>query len=293
MKRLLLIILGVFLLAFVVITLLKRQSPEERSGSTHQAARTARRDSVTKFWAVYRQATRARIQGDLEQAADYYTEALALNDRHEDALYYGGNVYFQLGRFQDAKQAWSRLIRVNPLSTRAYIELGDLYLTKEYNLEEAKPLYRRAFQISKEETGPLVRLARVAVLEGDLRQAQQYYQDILRAYANREAFFLSGYIAWTTGAEQKAWEFFGKSVNYTASSASKSAFSNEGVTKTGDPEEYVRMEGLFDRWLRNLDQVDAGFTRQDMVAMYRDVQSYLQSMRTKVQAGAVTHADSD
>jgi len=293
MKRLLPLILGLFLLAFALITVLRRRSPEERSATAQQSARTARRDSVTQFWAVYREATRYRIQGALEQAAEKYTEALRLNDRHEDALYYGGNVYFQLGRFQEAKRAWARLIRVNPLSTRAYIELGDLYLTEEHNLEEAKPLYRRAFQISKEETGPLIRLARVAVLEGDLDQAAQYYQDILRAYPNREAFFLTGYIAWRAGAEQNAWEFFGKSVNYDASSGSKSGFSNEGDTKTGDPTEYVRMEGLFDGWIRKLARLDSGVTRREMAAMYRDVQSYLQSMRTKVQSGADTHADPD
>lgn len=293
MKRIVLVIFGIFLLAFAVITYLKHQSPGDRPPAAQQSARIAHRDSVTKFWAVYREATEYRIRGELEQAARKYTEALSLNDRHEDALYYGGNVYYQLGRFQDAKRAWARLIQVNPLSTRAYIELGDLYLTEEYNLEEAKPLYLRAFQISQEETGPLIRLARVAVLVGNLPQAEQYYQDILRAYSNREAYLLTGYIAWRTGAEQKAFDLFGKSVNYTASSSSKHAVSNEGDTKTGNPMEYGQMEGLFDSWLRKVVQVGAGYTRQDMTEMYQAIRSYLQTMRTKVHAGAVTNADSD
>lgn len=293
MKRRLPIILGLFVLVFVVITYLKRETPEKSSSATEQSSRLSHRDSVTEFWAVYREATQCRIQGKPELAAEKYTEALSLNDRHEDALYYGGNVYYQLGRFQEAERAWSRLTQVNPLSTRAYIELGDLYLTEEYNLRKAKPLYQRAFQISKEETGPLVRLARVAVLEGNLSLAEQYYQDILRAYPNREAYLLTGYLAWKTGAEQKAFDRFGKSVKYTASASSKHAISNEGDTKTGNPMEYVHMEGLFDSWLRKVTQVRAEYTRKDMTELYQNLRVYLQTMRDKVQAGAETNADAN
>ncbi|MBI2505923.1 MAG: tetratricopeptide repeat protein, partial [Candidatus Latescibacteria bacterium] len=83
---------------------------------------------VRRFWELYNRATSLRLQGQWEVAAAQYQEALALDPRHEDCLYYLGNAFFELGRFEEAAATWKRLIETNPnQSSRAHAQLGMLY----------------------------------------------------------------------------------------------------------------------------------------------------------------------
>ncbi|MFQ5932967.1 MAG: tetratricopeptide repeat protein, partial [Nitrospiraceae bacterium] len=178
MNKLFALVLGVLLLLFLGITLLKNRSPGDDILDVTRVAAPAERARIQRFWELYRQATGHRIAGRTRQAVETYAGALELNTEHEDALYYLGNVYFDLGEFADAETAWKRLVDVNPTSARAHSQLGNLYLCFDYeelvDLEAAEAEFQRALDIYKEDTGPLLRLGEIALIRGDVAQARYY-----------------------------------------------------------------------------------------------------------------------
>lgn len=286
MKRWYLIIGILLIISFAGISLLKQPDRSASTEQTPEAIRNAERTRITEFWNLYRTATRARIAGRYEEAEALYHQALQLNPQHEDALYYGGNVLLSLNKPEKAEQLWQRLLRVNPQSTRGLIQLGDLYLQEYSNPEQAGKYFDRAFRISKEETGPLLRLGRLALLKGNLQEAQQYLGDVRRAYDNVEAYFLSGYIAWKLEEEDSAFDLFSNSVKYATSMKAPSDFSSEGDTQAADSTEVASEEGLFAPWLERLTQSKTPSNHTEMMQYYREVEKYLRQLREKMQGGA-------
>ena len=84
----------------------------------------AEKARVLAFWKTYEEATDLRLAGRLAEAASAYERALELEPRHEDALYYLGHCSRELGEFQAARDAYARLIEVNPHSSRGHLALG-------------------------------------------------------------------------------------------------------------------------------------------------------------------------
>ena len=196
------------------------------------------REEVLRFWELYRRATRHRIEARLQQAALDYARALELNPRHEDALYYVGNMYFELGEYDSAEAAWRRLIEVNDVSARAHARLGDLYMCPElerfFSLSAAEAEYERARQINQEETGPLLRLAQIALLRGDLAAALDYLDAVIGSnHSSVEAHYLKGYVAWKRGDVGQAEAALAEAVRFAGPMESPAGMSQEGDTRTG------------------------------------------------------------
>jgi tetratricopeptide (TPR) repeat protein len=196
--------------------------------------------AIPEFWSLYREATNARSEGRFAAARDAYRQALALNDRHEDVLYYLGNMEFELGNFRAAEIAWRRLAEINSASARAHSRLGDLYACPDagapWDLRRAEAEYARASALNREETGPLLRLGEVALLQGDLKGAAQHFTAVIATHPRSvEAHYLKGYVAWKRGDKAAAGAAYRDAEAFTraALAAAPPAVPSEGDTKHG------------------------------------------------------------
>ena len=182
-----------------------------RSPARDEAAgtRDPQRQRVVDFWNRLSAATEARTRRDFAGAARLYEEALVLEPRHEDGLYYLGQSRRELGQAEAARLAFERLLEVNPASARGHLALGALFASPEpsepMDLGKAERHLRRAHEINGEETGPLVRLGEVALLAGRSAEARRWLESALRTNPKSvEAAFLAGYLGREEGGETAA-----------------------------------------------------------------------------------------
>jgi Flp pilus assembly protein TadD len=182
-----------------------------RGPARDEAAGTSdpQRQRVVDFWNRLSAATEARTRRDFAQAARLYEEALVLEPRHEDALYYFGQCRRELGQAEAARVAFERLLEVNPASARGHLALGALFASPDpgepMDLARAERHLRRAHEINGEETGPVVRLGEVALLTERSTEARRWFEAALRTNPKSvEAAFLAGYLGWEEGHETTA-----------------------------------------------------------------------------------------
>ena len=198
----------------------------------------ASRARIRQFWETFREATGHRMAGRIAEARDAYSRALELNPRHEDALYYLGNMQVELGHYLEALAAWQRLVQVNPASARGHSRLGDLYLCADpgapRDLSRSEAEFRRAAEINREETGPLLRLGELALIRGDRVGAKSYLDAVIGSHAGSvEAHWLKGYLAWKQARPEDAAALLRQSVVLAHRSQIVAQPSGEGDTKSG------------------------------------------------------------
>jgi Flp pilus assembly protein TadD len=141
-----------------------------------------------------------------------------------------------LGDFQGAAAVWRTLVSVNPSSARTQSQLGGLYMCLDpgapLQLDSAERHMRRAHEINKEETGPLLRLGEVALMRGDAEAARRLFETVLATdEANGPAHFYAGYIAWKSNSATLARQEFRRAAD--AAGAPMAAVPGEGDTKRG------------------------------------------------------------
>lgn len=164
-------------------------------------------DARREFWARYARAKAAREAGDLDAAITAYRDALTLQQDHEDALYWLGNSLLETDRGAEALGVWSRLVEVNPLSSRAHQQIGVVRSLPgaTFDLTEAEAHFRRASDINREESGPFVRLGEVLVATGRLEEAHEWLSAAARLNPKAaSALYLSGYVKWKAGHRAEA-----------------------------------------------------------------------------------------
>jgi enediyne biosynthesis protein E4 len=196
------------------------------------------RDGIRRFWTIYREASAQRIARQPQRAAATYALALELNPRHEDALYYAGSMRLEIGDYAGAAAAWRQLIAVNPASARTHSRLGELHAcldrTAPFQLDSAELHLRRAHELNKEENGPLVRLAEVALMRGDRESARRDLAAVLKTDAsNVTAHFYTGYLALRDKDLPKARDELRRAAKTPLSPLPAGAASGEGDTKAG------------------------------------------------------------
>jgi tetratricopeptide (TPR) repeat protein len=205
-----------------------------------QASRGVRRDAtVLQFWRTFNESTALRMKGDHTAASRAYEEALSLDPRHEDSLYYLGQCSVELGRPDAARQAFTRLVEVNPASARGHLALGALHAstleTLPLDLDAAEAHLRRAHEINGEETGPMLRLGEVLIVKGETAEARRW---IAAAAATNpksvEAAFLNGYLLWASGDQAGARDSYERAIKASKSEAPVKGVLNEGDRKA-DP----------------------------------------------------------
>ncbi len=162
------------------------------------------RQRVLLFWQRLGAATDARIAGDCARARDLYLEALRLDPRHEDSLYYLGQCQRVLKGPAEARQTFDRLVDVNPASARGHLALGALLASSDpgepLDLDVAERHLRRAHEINGEETGSMLRLGEVLIVEDRTEEARTWLEAAARTNPKSvEAAFLLGYLRWEAG----------------------------------------------------------------------------------------------
>ncbi|HEX7071324.1 MAG TPA: tetratricopeptide repeat protein [Rhodothermales bacterium] len=202
------------------------------------SAEAAEQSTVHAFWSTYRDANRLRLAGDLEGAADGYRAALQYAPDHQDALYYLGNVLLELRRFDEALDSWRRLRAVAPEGARAHRRIGDVFSCLDepalVDLDSAYASYRRAFNINKEETGSLIRLGEISLLQGRLEDARRYFSAVRSANEESlEALLLGGYVQWQSGHPDDGRMLFDEARSRVKPLPDSTRFSAEGDTKSG------------------------------------------------------------
>ena len=181
-----------------------------RQESGREAAATdPRREAVRAFWEKLHAATGARMRRDCAAASALYEEALALDPRHEDALYYLGQCRRELADPVAARTAFERLVDANPASVRGHLALGALLASPDpaepMDLAAAEAHLRRAHAINGEETGPVLRLGEVLLVSGRAGEAHEWFEAALRTNPKSvEAAFLAGFVAWDAGSGDAA-----------------------------------------------------------------------------------------
>jgi tetratricopeptide (TPR) repeat protein len=250
-----------------------------RHGSgTRAASKSARASAAQAFWSTYRAATNRRNSGDCGGAVALYERAVALRPDHEDALYYLGNCYLELGAYDAAIDAYRRLVAVNPSgSSRAYIQWALVHacLASEAprDLERAQRLFQQALDLDPD-SGALLGLAEVALLRGDAARAER----LLKRAGTEDSMsvaapYLLGYLARRRGAPDAAWREFRLAVERGVLKKPPVTWSEEGEVKA-DPalrwRALARQSVFGAYWIRLRAYVGGpGPSRRDMEHEYR------------------------
>ena len=162
------------------------------------------RERLVAFWSTQRAAMDAmKRQGDLERAVILFREALLLNPAHEDSRYYLANCLAAQGHVDEALGELALLRRQNPMSHRAHKQWGVLRAmnrTSSADLVASRQALDRALEVNSEETGALLVLGELDLIEGDMESARRRFEWVCQTNPRAVGgFFLRGYLAWTAG----------------------------------------------------------------------------------------------
>jgi tetratricopeptide (TPR) repeat protein len=223
---------------FALVTLGKRTGSDTAGSTSASTVSQDERDRVQRFWATYRRATQRRIAGDVQAAADAYIDALRLNPTHHDALYYLGNMEFELGNSAAAEEAWLTLVQLDPTSARAHSQLGTLHFCigddQPLQPDRATAEFERAAAINREETGPLLSLGEIALVSGKLDSAGAYFDAVIGSnFTSVHAHFYQGYLAWASGSANEAAELLRAAAHHARPAAPSADTPGEGDTRGG------------------------------------------------------------
>lgn len=257
--------------------------PGGGNGTAAEETISAQRDSVMAFWRSYREATRQRLSGEYENALRSYGRALTHDSTHEDALYYMGNVALELGQTKVAETSWIALTRINPSSSRGFLQLGTLYLCEPssdlFDLTRAESGFRQAVRLNREETGGLLRLGELHLVSGAMDSALTYFGDVLVSNpASTRALLLRGFAQWRAG-DASAVDRTIDAIHSLSAETIPEGMSSEGDTRSGpapllSPEKGCQLFDPFDR------QIDAkSLDRQTLHEMYSVLTDRISAVR--------------
>jgi len=214
------------------------------------AAPLSGRERLAEFWRLQRAAMDAmKLHGDEDRAIALLRQALALDPRHEDSLYYLANLLAERGDIEGALARLETLVEINPMSHRAHKRIGLLRARSAQSpadLAAAAAALERALSINPEETGVLEALGEVALLQGDQALAEQRLAWVCRSNPKASrALWLRGYLAWRNGDAERAHELI-----VQARSTRGDERKPEGSTAEGDVRRRMHRDDtpLMDCW---------------------------------------------
>jgi len=211
-----------------------RSSSVSEFASDSDVASDLTREEKKLFWKLNRRAQDLFGEGNWQEAAAVFAEMTALDPRHEDALYYRGNSLLELERFVEASECWEQLIRADPSSSRAWIQLGILHTLPNagvlFDLNAASIAFETAHRINREDSRPLMLWGEVDLAQGRLDAAHENLEAAYRMNPRATtALYLSGYIAWRRGDVRRAQELLER-----ASASLEKELPVRGVLGEGD-----------------------------------------------------------
>lgn len=235
---------------------------------TGEAAGAEERRRVEAFWEAQRAAIRAfKVDRDPGRAAGLFREALLLDPAHEDSLYYLGLARMQLEDVPGALSALEDLLRVNPASHRglrqwALLRAGTA--VSDGHLEAAREALERALAVNAEETGALLLLGEVDLLQGRLAQAENHLALACRTNPRAAVgFFLRGYVAWKRGDAPGAERLLAQAAAVGRDEKKPAGATAEGDVRRAMATEQTPLSGFFEAWDGRAGAPDRAFADLD------------------------------
>jgi enediyne biosynthesis protein E4 len=236
------------------------------------------REQLMRFWTLQRQAMDAmKKEGDTRRAIRWFQQALEIDPRHEDSLYYLANCLAAEGDFEGADRQLDLLARINPMSLRAWQRRGALLMASakgEPQVRRAEEMLGRALGINPEETGSLLLLGEAALARRDLAAAERSLR--LACQSNPRSvggLYLRGYVEWKSGDKNSAVKLLA-----AAQEARGPEWKPKGSVSEGDVKQRMDAEAGFlsPFW-------EAWDGRQDPDAAYREMDRHLRSRLNSAQ----------
>ncbi len=137
-------------------------------------------DARERAIALWREAYRQQIAGDLEAAIETYRRSIAACPTAEAHTFLGWTYSFQ-GRLEEATAECLRAIEVDPDFGNPYNDIG-VYLMQQGKLEEAIPWLERAKQAARYEPRqfPFMNLGRIYLKQGRWWEALRQFEAAVR-----------------------------------------------------------------------------------------------------------------
>ncbi len=286
MKKIALTIVFIFAAVFVYITVTKDKHSVDDIKEAASSTTAIEKERIIKFWEIYRKATDYRLNDEWQLAAENYRKALKLNDRHEDGLYYLGNMYLELSEYKEAEKCWEKLVEINPRNSRGFRQLANIYLISDelFDIGKAETACREALKLNKEETGPMLSLGEVMLIKGRMDEAAADFSSVTGSnFKSIEAYFLGGYVAWRKGRILEARELFGQAVKYSQPHDHKAAkVIGEGDTKPGKGFGHVTSKSIFRNYMTELPGIQPEQLDSSLEKAYRKLDAQLTKLKSKV-----------
>lgn len=278
-------IVVILLIVFACITIVKYL---QHPGDSRSLIEVVKSDSIQAFWTYYNRATEYRLQGKEDSSIIAYQEALKLNPDHEDALYYIGNMYMKVDKFDQAQKTWEKLIELNPQSERAYNQLGNLCFcvkhTDYFHPEKSKWYFKRAAELNNLTLNPNLRLGEIALFQDSTKDAFGILNKLsMMDQKNAEIFFIIGYINWKSGKEQEAIRDLERTFEQGITVILTNEQGGTAISAKNVSSGKIQECDLFMAWLtKNLTVPKKYDIRVEMPGVYRKFDQYLIMMRKQL-----------
>lgn len=176
-------------------------------------------DSPYNYKAYNYLGTIALEERKLDEAAQYFDRALAVEPTFFEAVYNRASVALSRGRFDGAKKYAARLLKLNPERSEGYRLWGDIAFDEE-SFEVAEVFYQQALEHNRYDINARLNLGVVYEEQGDDERAAGEYRSILaidQRYAT--AWSNLGNINLRTGDYDFAIRCYSEALRYDGSNA--------------------------------------------------------------------------
>ena len=281
-------VVAILVLAFVAITIVKYGV---NSSDNSSATDFVKSDSIQQFWTYYNTATDFRLQGKIDSAIKNYQEALSINQKHEDALYYIGNMFMNSDNYNQAQSSWEKLVKINPQSERAYIQLGNLYFCINhagyFHPEKSKLFFELAANLNKETLSPNLKLGEIALFQNKSNVAFSIFDKLsMMDQKNAEIYFIIGYLNWKSGNELKAIKNLAQTYEIGIATAAITEQGEKANANTSESNSKKKECDLFMNWLTENMIVPKKYDiKTEMPKVYKNFDQYLKVMREQLKNG--------
>lgn len=232
-NRIVLTSLIVFGVLFFMISVHKWLKKDLHDQQTVSSAVSRNAPELQEFWRAYRMATTLRLEGHLTKATEWYAKALEIEPLHEDTHYYKGLMHWYDHEDARARAHWKTLVKHNPQSSRGWMQLGRLALSNPgsqfYQADSSRTFFQKAYEINPEETGPLLYLGLVSIVQEKYLDAIRYLQAVLGFNeSNRHAILLLAYSFEKNGAREDACDLLKRLKKMSKHDPAETNFELEG-----------------------------------------------------------------
>ena len=193
-------------------------------------------------------------------------------------------MYLEQGDYHQAEKYWLDLLEIDPNSSRAHYQLGNIYLNYEnsdlINLEKAEIEFKKALDLNKEETGSLLHLGKIYLLQEKYDLAKEYFTAVIGSnYTSVEAYFLAGFIAWKRHQKEDALSLFFNAIKYAKPRENLGDVDGEGATKEGKSLQRENQNLLFYAHIEELSNLEVTNMSLELSKRYTALEAYINQMK--------------